>query len=134
MDLQPVAVVLQLVRPTRSRWGLLGDDWLARMNEGGGAFEGRPRELRTRHNMETIYCENRNGATQQTLFLGPRCLWFISQYAAVRAPGWLARPFHYNYWIGAVAFFNIGNVFFKCDDLNSGYAAISAKEMVVSKA
>jgi hypothetical protein len=36
MDLQPVAVVLQLVRPARSRWWLLGDDWLARMNEGGG--------------------------------------------------------------------------------------------------
>ena len=35
MDLQPVAVMLQLMRPARSRWGLLGDDWLARMNEGG---------------------------------------------------------------------------------------------------
>ena len=33
MDLQPVAVMLQLVRPARSRWGLLGDNRLARMNE-----------------------------------------------------------------------------------------------------
>ncbi|MGB9020715.1 MAG: hypothetical protein WCC77_24205, partial [Pseudolabrys sp.] len=36
MYLQPVAVMLQLMRPARSRWGLLGDDWLARVNEGGG--------------------------------------------------------------------------------------------------
>jgi hypothetical protein len=28
-----------------------------------------------------------NGATLQTLFSGPRCLWFISRYAVVRAPG-----------------------------------------------
>ena len=41
-----------------------------------GAFEGLPRELRTRHNMGTVYCENRNGATQQTLFSGPRALRF----------------------------------------------------------
>ena len=33
-----------------------------------GAFKGLPRELRTRHNMQAIYCENRNGATPQTLF------------------------------------------------------------------
>jgi hypothetical protein len=33
MDLQPIAVMLQLVRPARSTWRLLGDDWLARMNE-----------------------------------------------------------------------------------------------------
>ena len=29
---------------------------------------GADRELRTRHNMETIYCENRNGATLQRYF------------------------------------------------------------------
>jgi hypothetical protein len=33
---------------------------------------GLPRELRTRHNMLAIYCENRNGATLQTLLSGPR--------------------------------------------------------------
>ena len=37
-----------------------------------GAFNGLPRELRTRHNMRTIYCENRNGATQQMLVLRSR--------------------------------------------------------------
>jgi hypothetical protein len=37
-----------------------------------GAFMGLPRELRTRHNMRAIYCENRNGATLQTLISGPR--------------------------------------------------------------
>jgi hypothetical protein len=36
MDLQPIAVMLQLVRPACSSWGLLGDDWLARMDESGG--------------------------------------------------------------------------------------------------
>jgi Rap1a immunity proteins len=33
---------------------------------------GLPRELRTRHNMRRIYSENGNGATMQTLALGPR--------------------------------------------------------------
>jgi hypothetical protein len=27
--------MLQLVRPARSTWRLLGDDWLTRMNESG---------------------------------------------------------------------------------------------------
>jgi len=27
--------MLQLMRPAWSRWGLLGDDWLTRMDEGG---------------------------------------------------------------------------------------------------
>ena len=36
MDLQPVAVELQLVRPARTTRRLFGDDWLARVNEGGG--------------------------------------------------------------------------------------------------
>jgi hypothetical protein len=36
MDLQPVAIMLQFVRPAWSTRGLLGDDWLARMNEGDG--------------------------------------------------------------------------------------------------
>jgi hypothetical protein len=35
MDLQPVAVMLQLMRPARPRGRLLGDDWLTRMNENG---------------------------------------------------------------------------------------------------
>jgi hypothetical protein len=35
MDLQPIAVMLQFMRPARAGWGLLGDDWLARMNESG---------------------------------------------------------------------------------------------------
>jgi hypothetical protein len=33
MDLQPVAIMLQLVRPARPARRLLGDDWLERMNE-----------------------------------------------------------------------------------------------------
>ena len=68
MDLQPVAVVLQLVRPARPRWGLLGDDRAAGM-KAAGALIGLPRELR--HNLGGIYCENGNGATQQTLYSGP---------------------------------------------------------------
>src|SRR4029450_1578238 len=36
MDLQPITVMLQLMRPTRPVWRPLGDDWLARMNESGG--------------------------------------------------------------------------------------------------
>ena len=72
MDLQPVAVMLQLMRPARSRWGLLGDGWLARVNESSRRIDGLPRELRIRHNMRVIYCKNRNGATLQTLFSGPR--------------------------------------------------------------
>jgi hypothetical protein len=35
-DLQSVAVMLQLMRPAWPGWGLLGDDWLTRMNESGG--------------------------------------------------------------------------------------------------
>jgi hypothetical protein len=53
MDLQPVAIVLQLMRPARPGWGLLGNDWLTRMDEkAAGAFNGLPRELR--HNMVPI--------------------------------------------------------------------------------
>jgi hypothetical protein len=36
------------------------------------ALIGLPRELRTRDNMRAIYCENRNGATLQTLSSRPR--------------------------------------------------------------
>ena len=53
-----------------------------------GAFEGRPRELRTRHNMRAIYCKNRNGATQQTFIFrtaSPLGLPPIRGYAVVRA-------------------------------------------------
>ena len=39
VDLQPIAVVLQLVHPARTSWGLLGDDWLARMNENGARVD-----------------------------------------------------------------------------------------------
>jgi hypothetical protein len=35
VDLQPVAVMFQFMRPARANWGLLGDDWLARMDESG---------------------------------------------------------------------------------------------------
>ena len=35
MDLQPVAVMLQLVHPARPGGWLFGDDWPARMNESG---------------------------------------------------------------------------------------------------
>jgi hypothetical protein len=52
MDLQPIAIMLQLVRPARPTRGLLGDNWLARMNESGWAFNGLSRELR--HNMPPI--------------------------------------------------------------------------------
>ena len=33
--LKPLAIMLQFVRPARASWGLLGDDWLTRMNESG---------------------------------------------------------------------------------------------------
>src|SRR5262245_25528598 len=33
--LQAIAVMLQLVHPTRPNWRLFGDDWLTRMNESG---------------------------------------------------------------------------------------------------
>jgi hypothetical protein len=33
MDLQPIAIVLQFVNPTRPKRRLLDDDWLVRMNE-----------------------------------------------------------------------------------------------------
>jgi hypothetical protein len=35
MDLEPIAVMLQFVRPTRPGGRLLADNWLARMNESG---------------------------------------------------------------------------------------------------
>jgi hypothetical protein len=44
MDLQPIAVMLELVRPARPTWRLLGDDRLARMNEGGRRILGPYRE------------------------------------------------------------------------------------------
>jgi hypothetical protein len=40
MDLEPMAVVFQLMRPTRPAWRLLGDDGLARMNESGRRVHG----------------------------------------------------------------------------------------------
>ena len=55
MDLQPVAVMLQLVHPARPGAWLLGDDWPARMNEGAGALTGLPRELRKCHNIRSNY-------------------------------------------------------------------------------
>jgi hypothetical protein len=33
MDLQPIAIMLQLVRPTRTGRRFLSDDWLTRMDE-----------------------------------------------------------------------------------------------------
>jgi hypothetical protein len=53
---------------------------------------GLPRELR--HNMGTVYCENRNGATQQTLFQD-RVLWSPLRQirAVVRAGLTIAWPF-----------------------------------------
>jgi hypothetical protein len=61
-----------------------------------GTFNGRPRELR--HNMQPIYCENRNGATLQTLPLGPRPRGSYGHGAsisdaAVRAGRSIAWPF-----------------------------------------
>jgi len=40
MDLQPIAIVLQLVRPAWPGRRLLGDDWLARVDECGGRITG----------------------------------------------------------------------------------------------
>jgi hypothetical protein len=42
MDLQPIAIMLQLMRPTRTGWRFLGDSRL----KAAGAFNGLPRELR----------------------------------------------------------------------------------------
>jgi len=36
MNLKPIAIVLQLMRPARAAWWLLGDDWLTGMDESGG--------------------------------------------------------------------------------------------------
>jgi len=44
--------VLLLVRPIRTAWRLLGDDWLNGWMKAAGAFNGRPRELR--YNMPPI--------------------------------------------------------------------------------
>jgi hypothetical protein len=72
---------------------------------------GLPRELRTRDNMRAIYCENRNGATLQTLCSRLRSgfSWRLRS-AVVRAGRSTAWPFRYR--IGAVAFFNIGTKFY----------------------
>jgi hypothetical protein len=40
--------------PNRAAWRLLDDDWLTRMNQNGWRIKGRPPELCTRHNMQTI--------------------------------------------------------------------------------
>src|SRR5262245_29704621 len=40
MDLEPIAIVLQFVRPARSRRRLLGGDWLTRMDESGWRIKG----------------------------------------------------------------------------------------------
>jgi len=45
MDLQPIVIMLQLMRPAITAWRLLGDDWLTRMMKAAGALSGLPREL-----------------------------------------------------------------------------------------
>jgi hypothetical protein len=61
MDLQPIAVMLQLVRPARTDWRPLGDDGLVRMNESGGGTLSLPRELRRRDNMRVMGMGKTNG-------------------------------------------------------------------------
>src|SRR6478752_1449347 len=67
MDLQPIAVMLQLVRPTRTGGRFLGDSRLTRMNESSGRVQwpaarvtpqhaadimGRPEKMKTRFAVE----------------------------------------------------------------------------------
>jgi hypothetical protein len=40
VDLQPIAVMLQLMRPARSGWRPVRNDRAARMDEGGGRIPG----------------------------------------------------------------------------------------------
>src|SRR4029450_13293427 len=62
-----------------------------------GAFMALPRELR--HNMRAIYCKNRNGATLQTLFSGPRPRVPLGSSAVVRAGLFHHSPGPF-FWIG----------------------------------
>src|SRR5262249_23625988 len=55
VNLQPIAVMLQLVRPARPRRRLLGDDWLAWMDEGGRRIEGPTARITLQHG-EDIAC------------------------------------------------------------------------------
>ena len=53
-----------------------------------GAFEGLPRELRIRHNMGTIYCENRNGQSENVIF---RTAYLLSRPdTRLLGPGWFS--------------------------------------------
>ena len=65
VDLQPVAVVLQFMHPTGTARRVLSHVGRQGWMKAAGAFLGLPRELRTRHNIATVYCENRNGATDK---------------------------------------------------------------------
>src|SRR6476620_416221 len=58
MYLQAIAVVLQLVRPARSSWGLFGDDWLAGMDESSRRFRW-PAARTTQYHAANIGLANR---------------------------------------------------------------------------
>jgi len=57
VDLQPIAVMLQLMRPARTAGRLLGDDWLAGMDESS---------RRVRLGVEHFFCgPSRKGTSQK---------------------------------------------------------------------
>ena len=70
VDLQPIAIVLEFVRPTRSGWRSVSHDRTARMDESGGRVTGPPRELLIRDTMTAFGSPNR--------FVLCPCLWFIT--------------------------------------------------------
>ena len=72
MDLQPIAIVLQFVDPTRPKRRLLGDDWLTRMKKAAGALRGRPRELR--HNIRDGILREQERSNSASVISGPRPL------------------------------------------------------------
>jgi hypothetical protein len=51
--------MLQLMRPVRASWGLLGDDWLARMNESGRGVDRPATTKTTQYNAADIGPEKR---------------------------------------------------------------------------
>jgi hypothetical protein len=55
-DLQPIAIMLQPVRPARSSWRLPGDGWIARMDDSGGidAHATTYRRYRTKEMVTTV--------------------------------------------------------------------------------
>src|SRR4029450_8548405 len=63
MDLQPIAVMLQFLPPTRPTWRLLGDDWLTRMNESGRRVHGPAARATPQHARDILQEQERSNST-----------------------------------------------------------------------